>query len=235
MRHALAALASIALAAPVLCGCGNEVAVEPQDATPAPFTWPEPGATARLHVRELGTIEVALYPALAPKAVDNFVKLAGEGFYDETSFHRVIPGFMIQGGDPNSKDKDPSDDGRGGPGYRLADEFSRAPHERGVVSMANLGLPNTGGSQFFIVHRDSPHLDGKYTVFGRVLAGLDVVDRIAAVETDLYGRWGPKNRPIERIIIDEVEILPSDLSQGVPRRSATPTEGAAAPEPDAKS
>jgi peptidyl-prolyl cis-trans isomerase B (cyclophilin B) len=119
-----------------------------------------------------GTIELELYPAHAPKTVNNFVFLAGEGFYDGVTFHRVISNFMIQGGDPTGT-------GRGGPGYRFEDEFAGNPlrHERGVVSMANAG-PGTNGSQFFITHGPQPHLDGRHTVFGKVVSGQDVVDSI---------------------------------------------------------
>jgi peptidyl-prolyl cis-trans isomerase B (cyclophilin B) len=119
-----------------------------------------------------GTIELELYPQYAPKSVNNFVFLAEEGFYDGVTFHRVIPNFMIQGGDPTGT-------GRGGPGYRFEDEVKGNPlkHETGVISMANAG-PNTNGSQFFITHSPQPHLDGKHTVFGKVVEGQDVVNAI---------------------------------------------------------
>jgi len=119
-----------------------------------------------------GVIEIEFYPQYAPKTVNNFVFLAREGFYDGIVFHRVISDFMIQGGDPTGT-------GRGGPGYRFADEFVGNPliHERGVISMANAG-PGTNGSQFFITHSPQPHLNGKHTVFGKVTAGLNVVDAI---------------------------------------------------------
>ena len=120
-----------------------------------------------------GVIELELYPKHAPKTVNNFVFLAREEFYDGISFHRVISNFMIQGGDPTGT-------GGGGPGYRFEDEVEENPltHERGVISMANAG-PNTNGSQFFITHVACPHLDGKHSVFGRVLEGQDIVDTIA--------------------------------------------------------
>jgi peptidyl-prolyl cis-trans isomerase B (cyclophilin B) len=119
-----------------------------------------------------GDIELELYPEHAPVTVNNFVFLAREGFYDGTSFHRVIADFMIQGGDPTGS-------GRGGPGYRFQDEFDNNPlrHERGVISMANAG-PGTNGSQFFITHGPQPHLDGRHTVFGKVTGGQDVVDAV---------------------------------------------------------
>jgi peptidyl-prolyl cis-trans isomerase B (cyclophilin B) len=119
-----------------------------------------------------GMIELELFPEHAPKTVNNFVFLAEEGFYDGVAFHRVIPNFMVQGGDPTGT-------GRGGPGYQFEDEFDDNPltHEQGVISMANAG-PNTNGSQFFITHKPQPHLDGKHTVFGTVVNGQEVVDAI---------------------------------------------------------
>ena len=119
-----------------------------------------------------GIIELELYPKHAPKTVNNFVFLAGEGFYDDISFHRVIGNFMIQGGDPTGT-------GRGGPGYRFEDELKGNPlkHDKNVISMANAG-PDTNGSQFFITHSPQPHLNGKHTVFGRVINGQEVVDLI---------------------------------------------------------
>lgn len=121
---------------------------------------------------EKGDIELELYPEYAPRTVNNFVFLAREGFYDGVTFHRVISDFMIQGGDPTGT-------GRGGPGYRFEDEFSGNPliHETGVISMANAG-PDTNGSQFFITHSPQPHLNGRHTVFGKVVNGQEVVDSI---------------------------------------------------------
>jgi len=124
-----------------------------------------------------GTIELDLYPEHAPRTVNNFAFLAGEGFYDGIEFHRVIPDFMIQGGDPTGS-------GAGGPGYRFEDEFNNNPlvHEKGVISMANAG-PSTNGSQFFITHLATPHLDGRHTVFGKVVQGQDVVDAVQQGDT----------------------------------------------------
>jgi peptidyl-prolyl cis-trans isomerase B (cyclophilin B) len=121
---------------------------------------------------ERGDIVLELYPQHAPKTVNNFVFLAGEGFYDGLTFHRAIANFMIQGGDPTGR-------GTGGPGYRFADEVANNPlkHETGVISMANAG-PNTNGSQFFITHAPQPHLDGRHTVFGKVVEGQEVVNAI---------------------------------------------------------
>jgi cyclophilin family peptidyl-prolyl cis-trans isomerase len=126
----------------------------------------------------LGDIEVEFYSSESPFTVNNFLNLAKIGFYDNTSFHRIIKDFMIQGGDPNSKDDDWGNDGRGGPGYRFGDEFNSHPLVRGSLAMANSG-PDTNGSQFFIVTAEStPWLDGKHTNFGKVLKGMDVVEKL---------------------------------------------------------
>lgn len=134
---------------------------------------------------EKGDIRVALFPEAAPKTVNNFVFLSRDGFYDGVTFHRVIPGFVAQGGDPTGT-------GRGGPGYQFEDEVEGNPntHEAGALSMANAG-PNTNGSQFFIVYEPQPHLDGKHTVFGRVIDGMDVARSLSAGDE------------IETIVIDE--------------------------------
>ena len=200
MRHGLI-LVALALGT---IGCGDKVTATRE--APAPFAWPQgPTPSAVLHIRDMGAIEIALHPQIAPATVDNFVKLAREGSYDGTTFHRVIPGFMIQGGDLNTKDK-AVDDAKGGPGHRIEDEFNAAPHEPGTVSMANLGQPNTADSQFFIVHGSARFLDGKHTVFGRVVDGMGVVDAITKVEVDLHGRWGPKDRPIAKILVERVDV-----------------------------
>ena len=140
-----------------------------------------------------GTIEVELFDADAPKTVENFTKLAGEGYYDGLIFHRVIPDFMIQGGCPQGT-------GTGGPGYTFEDEFNQNKVVRGALAMANAG-PNTNGSQFFIVTTEAaPWLDGKHTVFGEVREGHDVVDKIGTTKTD--GR----DRPVEPIGIETIEL-----------------------------
>ena len=140
-----------------------------------------------------GNIVIQLYPDVAPGHVENFVKLAQDGFYDGTTFHRVIPDFMIQGGDPNSKDDDRSNDGQGGPGYTINAEFSDKPHKRGILSMARAQDPNSAGSQFFIVVADSNFLDGQYTVFGEVIEGMDVADKIVNVKRD------GNDNPLEKV------------------------------------
>ncbi len=131
-----------------------------------------------------GKIEFNLLPDLAPETVRSFIKLANSGFYDGTLFHRIIPGFMIQGGDPNTKQPDKSKWGQGGPGYSLKAEFSSRSHLSGVVSMARATDPDSAGSQFFIVTTDSTFLNGQYTVFGEVTEGMDVADKIVNLQRD---------------------------------------------------
>lgn len=140
-----------------------------------------------------GDIVLKFFPDVAPGHVENFCKLARENFYNGTTFHRVIPGFMIQGGDPNSKSQDRSKHGMGGPGYQINAEFNKTPHRRGVVSMARAQDPNSAGSQFFICVADANFLDGQYTAFGEVVTGLDVVDRVVGAKRD------GNDNPLERI------------------------------------
>lgn len=142
---------------------------------------------------KFGDIEIKLYPDAAPRHVENFIKLAKSGFYNGTIFHRVIPGFMIQGGDPNTKDSLKKDIyGQGGPGHTVKAEFSDIPHKRGIVSMARAADPDTAGSQFFIVVEDSRFLDRKYSVFGEVTKGIGVADKIVNLPRD--ERDNPKER-----------------------------------------
>lgn len=147
-----------------------------------------------------GIITAELYPDVAPQSVYNFISLANSGFYDGLIFHRVIPGFMIQGGCPLGN-------GTGGPGWHIKGEFARngvnnpIKHTRGVISMARAMDPNSAGSQFFIMHQDAPHLDGDYAAFGHVVSGMDVVDEIAAVATD----WNDK--PRTPVVMEKVEIV----------------------------
>ena len=149
-------------------------------------------SAATLHTNH-GAIAIELYDDDAPKTVENFTKLARDGFYDGVVFHRVIPDFMIQGGDPTGT-------GSGGPGYTFEDEFNDRKVVRGALAMANAG-PNTNGSQFFIVTTEAASwLDGKHTVFGRVTDGMDVVDTISALETDA------RDRPSTDVVIESVEL-----------------------------
>jgi peptidyl-prolyl cis-trans isomerase B (cyclophilin B) len=153
---------------------------------------PKKTYTATIDTSE-GKIVAKLFPDKAPETVNSFVFLAKEHFYDGTPFHRVIKGFMIQGGDPTGT-------GTGGPGYHLKAEFNDTKHERGVLSMARASDPNSAGSQFFIMHGNAPHLDGKYTAFGKVTEGMDVVDKIANTPT------GAADRPEKPIVIKSVTI-----------------------------
>lgn len=144
-------------------------------------------------------IKIELYPEIAPETCENFEKLVKDGFYNGLTFHRVIPGFMIQGGCPKGN-------GTGGPGWTIKGEFAAngfkndLKHERGVISMARTSAPNSAGSQFFIMHQDAPHLDGQYAAFGRVVEGMEAVDRIAAVRTG----WADK--PVEPVVMKSVVI-----------------------------
>lgn len=131
-----------------------------------------------------GRIVVKFFPDHAPKHAESFQKLAEEGFYTGTRFHRVIPGFMIQGGDPNSKDQPRHMHGTGGPGYSINAEFNEIPHTPGILSAARSSDPNSAGSQFFLMHKTSPHLDGQYSVFGQVIEGMDVVETIVNLPRD---------------------------------------------------
>jgi len=144
---------------------------------------------------DLGTIKVEFWPDVAPKTVQNFVDLSKKGFYNGLIFHRVIEGFMIQGGCPDGT-------GMGGPGYKIKAEFNAKKHTRGVLSMARSASPDSAGSQFFVMHANSPHLDGQYTAFGQVTSGIEVVDKIVSVPKGANDR--PKNPPkIKTITIHE--------------------------------
>ena len=149
---------------------------------------------------KFGDITVKFFPEVAPNHVKSFIELSRNGFYDGTTFHRVVPGFVIQGGDPNSKSPNRATHGLGGPGYQLKAEFSNVPHNRGTLSMARAADPDSAGSQFFICIAPAAFLDGKYTVFGEVTEGMDVVDQIVSQPRD------PRDNPVERIEV-EVEIV----------------------------
>ena len=152
-----------------------------------------------------GDMVLELWPDVAPGHVENFKKLANQGFYDGTCFHRVIKGFMIQGGDPNTKDpKNESSWGMGGPGYQIKAEFNSRNHDRGVLSMARSQDPNSAGSQFFICHGDARFLDKQYTAFGKLIKGDDVLEKIATTQTR------PQDRPVKRMNVESVKIVPAD-------------------------
>ena len=181
---------------------GSNVSIQPQapqDVRPELLE-----DTVELHTN-MGVLTLELYPQDAPKTVTNFINLAKSGFYNGTKFHRVIKDFMIQGGDPNSKDADWSNDGQGGPGYQFADEFNAHKLVRGTLAMANAG-PNTNGSQFFIVTAlSTPWLDGKHTAFGKVIKGMEVVDKIERVETngDQKGNHPLQDMTIQKILLNK--------------------------------
>ena len=152
-----------------------------------------------IEMEDGGTIKAELYPEIAPNTVNNVISLINKGYYDGVIFHRVIPGFMIQGGDPKGM-------GTGGPGYSIKGEFTRngfkndLKHDRGVLSMARTMAPNSAGSQFFIMHKNSPHLDGQYASFGKVLEGMEVVDAIANT------RRGPNDKPLTPQVMKKVTV-----------------------------
>jgi len=148
----------------------------------------------------LGNISIEFFPNDAPKHVENFIELSQSGFYDKTLFHRIIPGFMIQGGDPNTIDGDPNSWGTGGPDEKLDAEFNNIKHNRGIVSMARSQDPNSAGSQFFIVTSDSAFLDREYTVFGQVKEGMDVADKIVNVQKD------GNDCPLEKVQMTKVTL-----------------------------
>ena len=147
-----------------------------------------------------GEIDIRFFPDVAPNHVKNFIDLAQKGFYNGTKFHRVIPGFMVQGGDPNTKSSDTSSWGMGGSGTKVNAEFNSVPHKRGIVSMARSNDPNSASSQFFIVVKDSNFLDGQYTVFGQVTKGMDVADKIVAAPR------GANDRPNAPVAIEKIVI-----------------------------
>jgi len=191
-----------------LCALGlcAAAATRAEDAkTNAPAVAPaKAAAEAAIIKTSEGTMVVEFYPEVAPNHVANFKKLARQGFYDGQCFHRVIRGFMIQGGDPNTKDESKKDLwGQGGPGYTINAEFNSKHHARGILSMARTPDPNSAGSQFFICHGDCGQLDSQYTVFGKLLKGDDVLEKIATTPTE-----GP-DRPVKRVNIESVKIVPA--------------------------
>jgi peptidyl-prolyl cis-trans isomerase B (cyclophilin B) len=152
-----------------------------------------------------GDMTVAFWPDVAPKTVENFKKLARAGFYDGTAFHRIIKGFMIQGGCPNTKEGQKGMPGTGGPGYMIKAEFNDKSHVKGVLSMARSSNPDSAGSQFFIVHGNAKFLDHQYTAFGELVSGEDVLEKIANVPT----AGSEKSTPIERVALESVKLVPA--------------------------
>ncbi|HEV7867577.1 MAG TPA: peptidylprolyl isomerase [Chthoniobacteraceae bacterium] len=152
-----------------------------------------------------GEMVAEFWPDVAPKTVANFKKLANDKFYDGTAFHRVIKGFMIQGGDPLTKDDSKQARwGTGDPGYKVEAEFSDKPHTRGVLSMARSADPNSAGSQFFICHGSPDFLNGKYTAFGKLVKGDDVLEKIATTPT------AAQDRPVQKVVVESIRIVPAD-------------------------
>jgi cyclophilin family peptidyl-prolyl cis-trans isomerase len=200
-------LCSLGLAL-LFAGCSNEKTATLPAATTAAMTNQAPPSAANevaVVTTTEGVMVLEFYPDLAPNHVANFKKLARSGFYDGTAFHRVIPGFMIQGGDPNTKNDSAKDSwGQGGPGYVINAEFNSKHHARGILSMARTSDPNSAGSQFFICHADAGSLDNQYTVFGNLIKGFDVLDKIAATATE------PPDRPLKRMNIESIKIVPAD-------------------------
>ena len=181
-----------------------------QDTTPSPT--PSMSPTATTDQKEVavittteGTMVAEFWPEVAPKTVENFKKLAREGFYDGTAFHRVIKGFMIQGGDPLTKDESKQARwGTGDPGYKIKAEFSEKSHTRGVLSMARSQDPDSAGSQFFICHGDPKFLDRQYTAFGKLIKGDDVLEKIATTPTTT------PDRPLKRMNVESIKIVPAE-------------------------
>jgi peptidyl-prolyl cis-trans isomerase B (cyclophilin B) len=157
-----------------------------------------------------GEMVAQFWSNAAPKTVENFKKLAREGFYDGTIFHRIIKGFMIQGGDPNSKDPGKeSSYGEGGPGYNIKAEFNDFPHVRGVLSMARGSDPDSAGSQFFICLASIPHLDHKYTTFGKLIKGDEVLGKIGDTPVT-RNSMGEQSKPTKRVVLESIKIVPAD-------------------------
>lgn len=179
----------------------------PQDVAPSTENLP----VATIKIKDLGTMEVELYPSIAPNTVNNFISLSNSGFYNGLIFHRIIEDFMVQGGDPLGN-------GQGGPGYSIKGEFSsngkenNLKHKVGIISMARSLDKDSAGSQFFIVTKDSPHLDGEYTSFGRVISGMDILSKMNAVKTD------SKDKPTSDVVIESITVNTKGISYNEPEK-----------------
>lgn len=184
----------LALCALTLTACGG---------SPSPKTMNESTAPRAIIHTTAGDMTVEFWPEVAPRTVDNFLKLSREGFYDKTAFHRIIKGFMIQGGCPNTKPGGKGQPGTGGPGYQIKAEFNNRSHTKGVLSMARSAEPDSAGSQFFICHGNASFLNNKYTAFGKVISGEDVLEKIANIPC-----VGQENStPTQRIEVTSVEVV----------------------------
>jgi peptidyl-prolyl cis-trans isomerase B (cyclophilin B) len=185
--------------------------------SPSPSMTPSPSPSASPAQKEVAVIKTSegemvaeFWPDVAPNTVENFKKLARQGFYDGTAFHRIVKGFMIQGGDPLTKD--PSKEARwgtGDPGYKVKAEFNAKLHEKGVLSMARSADPDSAGSQFFVMLGRSPHLDRQYTAFGKLIKGEDVLTKIGETEV-VMSAGGEKSKPTKRIEVESIKIVPAD-------------------------
>ena len=200
----------------VIQTCGLTLVVAAAFLTSAPPVLAQEGEEAGATTEKVavlktnqGDIVLRFFPDVAPKHVENFLTLAADGFYDGSKFHRVIPGFMIQGGDPNSKDDDRSNDGIGGSGTQVKAEFSDLPHRRGVLSMARGGNPDSASSQFFICVGDPSFLNGKYSAFGMVVEGMEVADAIVALPRDKKDNPLPANPAIIESVVVEERAVPA--------------------------
>lgn len=188
------AITTSAIALSLMIGCSKKV-----ETTNEPLDPPKELPVATIKVKDYGTIEAELYPHLAPNTVNNFIELANSKFYDGLIFHRVVKDFVIQGGDPEGT-------GTGGPGYSIAGEFedngfkNDIKHEKGILSMARSQQPDSAGSQFFIVTKDAPNLDKQYAAFGKVIKGMDVVDKINNVEV------GANDKPVKNVVIESIRV-----------------------------
>lgn len=171
-----------------------------------------------------GEMVIEFWPDVAPKTVDNFITLAKKGFYDGTAFHRIVKGFMIQGGDPKSKDASlEAEWGTGDPGYKIKAEFNERKHERGVISMARSQNPDSAGSQFFICLDAAPFLDGKYTAFGKLIKGEDVLLKLGETPVAFSG-GGEKSKPTERVGVESIKIVPRAELEGATPKGEAPKE-----------
>jgi|SRR5882762_8088684 len=210
----------LSLSLGLVSGCGKLSKTDSTSSTgtkPAPETKDQTKEAKSVNTNEVAVIKTAMgemviefWPDVAPDTVENFKKLARKGFYDGTAFHRIVKGFMIQGGDPLTKE--PSKEaqwGTGDPGYKIKAEFNQRPHVRGVISMARSQDPNSAGSQFFICLGDAPFLNGQYTAFGKLIKGDDVLGKLGDVETAFSGN-GEKSKPTSRQGVESIKMVPAN-------------------------
>jgi len=199
MKKAIIVLMMLSMG--VLCASASFAQQQPKKFTPEEIK--KMSETKAIIETKFGSITLKFFPEVAPGHVKNFIDLAKKGFYDGTTFHRVIPGFMIQGGDTNSKNPDKRMHGTGGPGYTIKAEFNDRLHKRGTLSMARAASPDSAGSQFFICVKDSPFLDRQYTVFGEVVSGIETVDKIVSQPRDQADN--PNDRIEIKVKIEETK------------------------------